>query len=141
MATELSARRTKSNPVFWLRTSYRVGAGVDALAALSMLFPPIFARMNQLTDFQPGVAYQFAMDMGGALMLGWTALLIWADRKPFERKGVLLLTVLVILGLAANEIWTVSVQFLSFSAVAPIGVLQIVLVILFTFSYVNAKEN
>ncbi len=141
MSSEMSGRRAKSNSILWLHTSYRIGAVVDAIAALPMLFPGIFAAMNQLSDFNPGVAYQFAMGMGAALMLGWTGLLIWADRKPVERKGVLLLTVFVILGLAANEIWAVSSQFLSFGAVAPIGALQAVLVILFSLSYMQAKEN
>ena len=34
-----------------------------------------------------------------ALMWGWTALLIWADRKPIERRGVLLLTIVPVVGM------------------------------------------
>ncbi|HOU14897.1 MAG TPA: hypothetical protein PKZ84_17455 [Anaerolineae bacterium] len=30
-------------------------------------------------------------------MLGWTLLLLWADRKPLERKGVLLCLIPVVI--------------------------------------------
>jgi hypothetical protein len=32
------------------------------------------------------------MGIGGSLMTGWTILLIWAVRKPIERRFVILLT-------------------------------------------------
>ena len=32
------------------------------------------------------------MGMGGSLMTGWTFLLLWAVRKPIERRVVILLT-------------------------------------------------
>ena len=82
---------TRNNAVRWLRASYWAGAALDALAALSMLVPSLFAATNGLPDFHPGLDYRYAMGMGDSLMLGWTALLLWADRKPLERKGVLLL--------------------------------------------------
>ena len=33
-----------------------------------------------IDDFRPGVEYRYAMSIGASLMLGWTALLVWADR-------------------------------------------------------------
>ena len=52
--------------------------------------------------------------MGAALMFGWTALLLWADRAPVERRDVLLLTVFpVVVGLAVNEAAAVATGFLS----------------------------
>jgi len=32
------------------------------------------------------------MGIGGSLMAGWTLLLLWAVRKPIERRAVILLT-------------------------------------------------
>ena len=102
------------DPVRWLRISYWAGAILDALAALSMLSPEVFAATNGLQNFHPGIEYRYAMGMGASLMLGWTALLLWADRKPLERKGVLLITLLpVVLGLALNEFVAVRGGFLS----------------------------
>jgi hypothetical protein len=73
-----------------------VGAIADGLATLRMLFPKIAY----------GVEYRYALGLGASLMLGWSFLLIWADRKPLERKGVILLTVFpVITGLILAEIY------------------------------------
>ena len=86
------------NKIIWLRISYWVGAIVDGLATLRMLFPKIAY----------GVEYRYALGLGASLMLGWTFLLVWADRKPLERKGVLLLTVFpVVTGILLAEIYAV----------------------------------
>ena len=40
------------------------------------------------------------MGMAGSLMIGWTLLLLWAVRKPIERRVVILLTAFpVVLGM------------------------------------------
>ncbi len=72
------------NQIIWLRISYWVGAVSDGFATYRMLFPKI----------AHGVEYRYALGLAASLMLGWTILLIWADRKPLERKGVLLITAL-----------------------------------------------
>jgi hypothetical protein len=132
---------TTNNAVRWLRISYWAGAILDGLATLSMLFPALFAATNRLPNFQPGIEYRYAMGMGASLMLGWTALLLWADRKPLERKGVLLLTfVPVVFGLVVNEVVAVRAGFLSVGATAPVWVVQAVISILFVYSYLNARK-
>jgi len=115
---------------------------IDALAAIQMLVPAIFAATNNLSNFHPGLDYRYAMGMGASLMLGWTVLLIWADRKPVERKGVLIITIFpVIAGMIANEISAVAgVGFLSWGAASPVWILQAVLMALFAFSYRNAAR-
>jgi len=125
----------------WLRISYWVGAIVDAVAAAQMLWPPLFRLGMGLPGFTPGVEYHYAMGMGASLMIGWTALLLWADRKPVERKGVLPLTVLpVIAGLAANQARGVLAGFLPPLAVLPIWALQGGLGALFLWSYWRARK-
>ena len=129
------------NAIRWLRVSYWAGAILDGLAALTMLFPTLFALTNGLQDFHPGVEYRFAMGMGASLMVGWTALLIWADRRPLERKGVLLITLFpVVLGLVVNETLAVHAGFLTVTATAPVWVVQALLSMLFLFSYRNAAK-
>lgn len=82
--------------VTWLRTSYWVGAVADAVATVAILTP---GRMGE-TEFR------YPMGLAASLMLAWTLLLIWADRRPVERRGVLLLTVFpVIAGLLASGIY------------------------------------
>jgi hypothetical protein len=88
-----------------LRVAFLVGAVTDALAILPMLLPPL---ANLLWGFEDmSGAYQFAMGYGASLMLGWTALLIWAYQKPMERKVVAALTVIVIYGLVLTEVMAV----------------------------------
>jgi hypothetical protein len=129
-----------ASTIGWLRISYWVGAVVDALAAVQMLHPPVFGFAMGLPSFDPGADYKYAMGMGASLMVGWTAL-VWADRKPMERRGVLPLTVLpVIAGLAMNEARGIAVGFLPVRAVVPIWSLQVVLSVLFLGSYWRARN-
>jgi hypothetical protein len=76
------------------------------------------------------------MGMGAALMFGWTALLLRADRRPIERRDVLALTVVpVIAGLAVNEAFGVASGSLSAAFPAPIWALQLGLGLLFLVSW------
>lgn len=126
----------------WLRASYRAGAILDVFAALSMLSPSLFAASNGLSGFRPGIEYRYAMGMGASLMLGWTVLLLWADRKPVERRGVLLITIVpVVAGLVVNEIVAVRAGFLPFATTAPIWIVQALLSILFVTSYRRARGS
>lgn len=118
--------------IMWLRTSYWVGAVVDGIAAYRMLFPKI----------AHGLEYRYALGLGASLMLGWTFLLLWADRKPLERKGVLLLTVFpVISGILMTEFYAVLNGIISLERMLPVGSFLVVLIALFGFSYFNAREK
>lgn len=124
----------------WLRASYWAGAILDVLAALSMLSPRLFAATNGLSGFRPGSEYRYAMGMGASLMLGWTVLLLWADRKPVERRDVLLITIVpVVAGLVVNEIVAVRAGFLPLATTAPIWIAQALLSILFVTSHRRAR--
>lgn len=95
--------------VKWLRICYWAGAILDGLVVIPMLSPKAAGRMLDIPDFKPDVEYRYAMGVGASLMLGWTFLLLWADRKPVERKGILLLTVFPVLsGLVLSEVVAVT---------------------------------
>ncbi len=116
--------------IIWLRISYWVGAVADGFATYRMLFPKI----------AHGVEYRYALGLAASLMLGWTILLIWADRKPLERKGVLLLTVFpVIPGLFLAESYAVFSGVMPLETMLPTGILLVGLIALFSFSYFNAR--
>lgn len=129
------------NVIRWLRISFWAGAILDLLAGLTMLFPALFTVNNRLSSFYPTPAYRYAMGMGASLMLGWTLLLLWADRKPLERKGLLPITLLPVLGLAANEIVAARTGYISVGALVPTWIVQAVLSALFIFSYLNARKS
>ena len=87
-----------------------------------------------------GVEYRYALGLGASLMLGWTFLLVWADRKPLERKGVLLLTVFpVITGILLAEIYAVANGLITFEKMLPTGIFLVALIALFSFSYFNGR--
>jgi hypothetical protein len=75
-------------------------------------------------------------------MLGWTGLLIWADRKPLQRKGILLLTAFpVVFGMAANNVYAAASGLTTLQSVLPFLAMQCVLSVLFVFSYFNARTE
>ena len=121
--------------VRWLRVSYWAGAIADALAAVAMFVPAVGAAIYGMEGFEPSAEYRYAMRLGGALMVGWTLLLLWADRKPLERRGVLPLTVVVIGGLASAGAYSVSAGLIARPMMIPTWVLQSVLSALFLYSY------
>ncbi|HTX92317.1 MAG TPA: hypothetical protein VMC09_13990 [Anaerolineales bacterium] len=128
------------NPILWLRISYWAGALLDLLAGLTMLFPALFAINNRLSSFYPAPDYRYAMGMGAPLMLAWTVLLLWADRKPLERKGILPITLLVVAGEVANEIVAASTGYITATALIPTWIVQALLSGLFVFGYLNARK-
>ncbi len=112
-----------------LRFAFFAGAVTDALAIMPMLIPPL-AKLLWGFDDTSG-AYRFAMGYGASLMLGWTALLIWAYQRPLERRVVAALTVLVIYGLVLTEVVAVCSGNLAAWRMVPTWCLQAVLLGLF----------
>jgi hypothetical protein len=130
----------KNNPILWLRISYWAGAVLDILAALVMLFPSLFITVNQPVNFQADASYRYAMGMGAPLMIGWTVLLLWADRRPVERKGILPITLIVVTGEVVIQIWGILTDFVPLPALLPTFIMQALLSSLFVFSYVHVRN-
>lgn len=129
------------NPTMWLRISYWTGAIADGIVAAAMFAQAILAQSSPLSDYVPETPYRYAVGLAGSLMLGWTILLLWADRKPVERRGVLLITDVVILGLMASGLFAVSADFMSLTSVVPMIVFQMLLIVLFTSSYIASRRQ
>ena len=127
--------------VRWLRVSYWTGAIADAFAAAAMLIPDLGNALYGRTDFAPGPEFSYAMILAASLMLGWTALLLWADRKPVERRGVLMLTIPVICGLIAGGVYAVSSGFIAVDRMRSTWILQSLLVAMFSFSYWRSRPS
>lgn len=129
------------NSTTWLRISYWVGAIADGIVAAMMLAQTILARPSPLTHYLPELPYRYAMGLAGSLMLGWTILLLWADRKPVERRDVLMITNVVILGLIGSDLYAVSAGFMSLAAAGPVLAFQVLLIALFTSSHVASARS
>jgi len=128
--------------IIWLRASFWIGAIAGFLIAIMMFLPgpPPFFLGEAFSVSCPDD--RFALRMGGSFILGWSFLLIWADRKPKERKGVLLLSLFPVVTVwAATEVYAVASAGLSYSARVPFWVLQGGLALLFAFSYFKARGS
>jgi hypothetical protein len=87
-----------------IRTSYWVAAIADFVVAVLALIP---ARMG-VEDFV------YPMGLMSAVAFSWGVLLLFADRKPLERKWVLLPTSLVVFLLG------VAVLYAAFAGLIPL---------------------
>jgi hypothetical protein len=93
----------------FIRLAYWWGALLDLVVFFDMIISIIFEFSLIVPNVSTEISYKYQAGTGAFLMLGWTILLIWADRKPVERKDVLLLTAIpVLVGIMIiNIIYTV----------------------------------
>lgn len=122
-----------------LQAAFLAGAITDAAALLPMLSPRLARLLWGLQD-APG-SYRLAMGSGASLMLGWTMLLLWAYRRPLERRAVAAFTIAVIAGLIVTEVWAVSAGVLAAGRMAPTFVLQSVLGVLFAAAFRSGRSR
>jgi len=129
----------RQRSVLLLRIGYWSGAVLDGLMVIPMLLPAIGGRLFGIDQFRPGTDYPYAMMVAASLMLGWTVLLIWADRRPVERKGVLLITAIpVVAGLMLAGLYGVASGLVRAGSMAPTWAIQGMLLALFLWAYFSA---
>ena len=130
------------NRLKWIRASYWIGAVVDAVMGVAMVYPPLLAKMLQLTEVPSSIEVRSALGMGAALMFGWTALLVWGSLQPVQRRGILLLTVVpVILGLALTTLYGYLAGYVPLIGAISVWVLQSILVTVFLSAYLMARRQ
>jgi hypothetical protein len=124
-----------------LRISYWWGIIADAFMAGLMLFPTQFASFTDIRfDLSPD--FDYGLRYGAALMLGWTVLLFWADRKPLERKDILLITLVpVVLGLVIFEFYSIAISYTTLADTLPILFFQTAMSTMFIISYLSAHRE
>jgi hypothetical protein len=123
-----------------LHAAFRTGAVLDAAMLLPMLFPTFGAALFGLSGFHPGPEYRYAMYVGASLMAGWTVLLLWADRKPLERRGVILLTVVpVIFGMIGSTLYAAASGLPAPAGMFPMLGIQVSLVALYLGAYIGSR--
>ena len=119
------------NKVIWLRISYWAGAIGDFLIAILVLIPK---RM--------GVpSYVYPMGLMSAVAFSWGFMLILADRKPLERRWILLPTILVGVMLLIAGIYSLYSGVVTIRSYFPNFILLPAMVTLWSFSYYNARDT
>lgn len=119
------------NKIIWLRISYWSGAIGDFLIAVSALIPE---RMGVSS-------YCYPMGLMSAIAFSWGCMLVWADRKPVERRWILLPTILVGTMLMVANIYSLYQGVMPFKRLLPNFVAGALLIFLWAFSYYLNKET
>ena len=122
----------------WTKEMFIIGAILDGLVAVVMLTPSLEALAWGFEEPVLDPGYRFAMSFGAALMVGWTALLVWAAAKPAERRVVAPLTMLVVLGLMLAEILGMASGFLPALRVWVLVASQVMLLVGLAFAFRTA---
>ncbi len=91
--------------IFLLKIGYWLGAIIDAYVSVQMIITYFF-NSNIETLKNTDYLTKF-MGVSIGLMIGWTVLLIWAERKPVERKEVALITLFPISLNVINNIYRI----------------------------------
>ena len=116
--------------LLFIRFAYWYGAILDLLVSIDMLLSIIFEFSVSISNVSTEISYKYQTGTGAFLMLGWTILLLWADRKPIERRFILLLTIIpVIIGILTLNILYTNLWFMS-----------IITLIIFIIAYTLAKS-
>lgn len=135
------AKGTMDSRIMWLRISYWVGAILDGLWVIPMLFPALGAEIYGIENISFGGEFRYALAVGAAMMLGWTFLLLWADRDPVARRGVLLLTIFPVkVGLDLANIYLFVYGFATVKGMIPSWIVSLLVYVLFIYSYVHSRS-
>lgn len=114
--------------ITWLRISYWTAAIADFFIAVSVLIP---TRVG-LTEFV------YPMGLVSVVVISWGILLLIADRKPIERRWILIPTIIVVALLSGVRIYAAIYGMIEFSLAYL--VLGVILISLMVYSYVNSKS-
>lgn len=112
----------------WLRISYWMAAIADFGIAISVLFPE---RVG-LTKFV------YPMGLMSVVAISWGVLLLLADRKPIERRWILIPTIIVIGLLSIVRIYAAINGLIEFSIAYLI--LGIIMLSILIYSYIISKN-
>ncbi len=113
----------------WLRISYWLAAIADFVVAILCLIP---SRM--------GVAhYVYPMGLVSAVAFSWGVLLLFADREPFERRWILLPTILVVALLGIVGVHAGITAILPLSRTVAASTATVIVLSILIYSYRNAR--
>jgi len=111
----------------------------DLFETIRMIVPKIFLATTginvQVTD-----DFRFALLYGAPVMLGWTIILFWADRKPIKRSGIFICLIPVIIGYFIVEIIGIQIGILGLNKTFPSFILQSILLGLSITSFYFARK-
>lgn len=118
------------NKIRWLRIAYWTAAIADFLIAILVLIP---ARM--------GVThYVYPMGLMSAVAFSWGVMLIFADKKPLERRWILIPTSLVVALLGVVALHAGLTELIPFVRAIPTVIITVIVLFILIYSYINARK-
>ncbi|OHD09608.1 MAG: hypothetical protein A2086_14245 [Spirochaetes bacterium GWD1_27_9] len=126
--------------ILFLQIGFWAGAIFDAIMVPLFLFPKLASFILGIDNSNPDITTRYIMNVGAALMAGWTVLLIWAALKPIERKGIVLLTLFPLAGIIGSGISLYISNGIQLDKILPIWIGQGILFIIYCFNYFNTKS-
>ena len=122
--------------LLFLKLSFIIGTIADFIVGINWLLISLGYNIPNLISSFKGAStdYRFAMYIGTMFMFGWTVLLFWGYLKPLERRGLLVITA-VLLSIS------IIIEILFYrNLLAGIGftlgiILRLLIISKFTFSY------
>ena len=114
----------------WLRIAYWTAAIADFIVAGLVLIP---TRM--------GVgSYVYPMGLMSAVAFSWAVMLVMADRKPLERRWVIIPTTLVVALLGFVGLHAAFTGILSWVRIIPSSIVIIIVLSILIYSYRTTRD-
>ena len=114
--------------IVWLRLSYWTAAIADFGIGISVLIPE---RVG-LTEFV------YPMGLMSAVAISWGILLLIADRKPIERRWILVPTIIVVALLNCVRIYATINEMIEFSIAFLLA--GVIILFLLIYSYIISRD-
>lgn len=126
-----------------LKAAFLTGAVIDGLIAIEWYLISLgLVDMPIHPSFFTGSGqdYQFVLSIAGLFMMGWALLMYWGSFQPLERRGILLLTaVMLIIAILSDGL--VFGHLLSTRQIVLGTSVKLFLVMLFAGSYWYSKRD
>lgn len=125
-----------------LKLSFLIGAIADAVVAANWFLIASGAEIPNMMCglLGAGEDYRFAMYISALFMAGWAAILAWGWFRPFERKGLLLITAVLLLVSIILEV-ALYRPFLGGSGFVFGVAVRVALIAKFSVSYFYSREG
>ena len=118
------------NGLVWLRIGYWVAGIADFVVAVIVLIPE---RM--------GVSgYVYPMGLMASVAFSWGVLLLVADRKPLERRWIVLPTILVVSLLGGTAVHAGFIGIIPLSRAVATAVVSLAVLTVLTFGYRRSSD-
>jgi hypothetical protein len=126
----------------FLKLSFLIGAIADAFVAANWFLIASGAEIPNMMCglLGEGADYRFAMYISALFMAGWAAILAWGWFRPFERKGLLLITAVLLLVSIIMEV-ALYRPFLGGSGFVFGVAVRVALITKFSVSYFYSRED